>query len=380
MLKLFTLLNLLLPCILAAKTFQIDSEKFFLSQLSPPLSKIILAKHSIIVNNAEALLKAVKQANKNGNTLIYLSKGKYKLNQTLNIKADNIYIISQSKNPFDTVISGQGMKSTNGTNNLIRVSGSNFYLEGVVLEEAANHLIQIAGESKASNPIIRNCVLQNGYEQLLKVSYNINKPENFSSNGLIENNLFRYTAGIGPNYYIGGIDAHGIQHWVIKHNVFDGIASPNKHIAEHAIHLWNNSAHNKVVDNLIINSDRGIGFGMRNGINHKLKYGNLGGEIRRNIIYHANNNHPFADAGITLEDSPETNIINNIILLEHKYRSAIEYRFRTTFNVYIARNLSNKAISKRDGANAILLENKINHQQTKLALKTRLKEYLTNQL
>ena len=377
MLKFFTLINLLLATVsLPLMALEIDSEKLFLSRLQP-YSKPIVANHTITVKNSFELLRAVNKANAQGDTLIYLHEGQYNLKQTLFIKANKIQIVSLSNNPFNTVLRGKGMKSTRGVDNLLRVSGSNFLLSGVTLELAGNHLLQIAGESKAHNPIIRNCVFQDGYEQLIKVTYNVNQPEHYSRGGVIENNLFRYTAGIGPNYYIGGVDAHGIQDWIIQNNVFDSIASPAKHIAEHAIHLWNNSANNKVNNNLIINSDRGIGFGMRNGINHKLKYGNLGGEIRNNIIYHANNNHKYADAGITLEDSAETNIVNNIVFLEHKYRSAIEYRFPSTTGVFIAKNITNKAITKRDGAEAILLENITkNNKQAELALTARLELFL----
>ena len=377
MLKFLTFVNLLLASFsLPLMALEIDSEKLFLSRLQPS-TKATSTKHTIPVSNATELLNAVNKANSQGDTLIYLHEGQYNLKQTIFIKANNIHIVSLSQNPFNTVISGQGMRSTKEVDNLIRVSGANFQLDGVTLEEVGNHLIQIAGESEANNPTIRNCVLQNGYEQLLKVTYDNKKPNAYSSGGMVENCLFRYTAGIGPNYYIGGIDAHGIKNWVINNNIFENIASPSNHIAEHAIHLWNNSANNKVNNNLIINSDRGIGFGMRNGINHKLKYGNLGGEIRNNIIYHANNNHKYADAGITLEDSAETNIVNNIVFLEHKYRSAIEYRFPSTTGVFIAKNITNKAITKRDGAEAILLENIArNNKQAELALTERLKLFL----
>lgn len=371
--KLIILLSYFISSILFA--IEINTEQLFLDQLKVHRQSSTPKKlFNITVNNTKQLLKAIRQANKQHNTAIYLTSGHYQVKQTIQITANNIALIAIDKNPFNTIISGQGMRKTLGVDNLIRVSGSYFYLNGLTLENAGNHLIQIAGEKRANYPVIQNSILQNGYEQLLKVTYNLKKPDNYSIQGRVENCLFRYTAGIGPNYYIGGIDAHGIQNWIIKNNIFENIASPAKHIAEHAIHIWNNSKNNKVINNTIINSDRGIGFGMRNKQHVNLKYGNLAGEITNNIIYHENNKHPYADVGIILEDSIDTIITKNIIVLEHSYNAAIEYRFPMTSNILIANNVVNKAIKQRNNAQALIIENTIS---SKAAINT-LSNHLTN--
>lgn len=367
----YTLITGVILCLFSTfiSALEINTEKYFLSNLSPyqSIEKRPAISHTVNVSNTKELIDALSVANQKNNTTIYINKGKYHLRKTLFITGNNIRLIATDKNPFNTIITGNGMRATKDVDNLLRVSGKHFFLEGVTLQQAGNHLIQIAGESDAHYPIIRNSVLQDGYEQLIKVTYNLKQPENFAIQGLIENCLFRYTAGIGPNYYIGGIDAHGIKHWVIKNNVFENIASPSQHIAEHAIHIWNNAAHNNVLNNLIMNSDRGIGFGMRNGKQQNLIYGHLGGEIRNNLIYHADNNNPYADTGIIIEESPETNITNNIIILEHNYPNAIEYRFKQTQHVFIAKNISNKRIKKRNNADAILIDNIIDKQKAKAA-------------
>ena len=98
---------------------------------------------------------------------------------------------------------------------------------------------------------------------------------------------------------------------MIKGNIFKDIASPSRHIAEHAIHIWNNSKNNTVAKNIIIDSDRGIGFGMRVKKGNPDDIYNYGGVISDNIIYHSKNHHPFAGVGIIIEDSPSTIIIKD---------------------------------------------------------------------
>lgn len=242
------------------------------------------------------------------------------------------------------------MSPTARIGNLIRVSGSHFTLSSMTLRRSRWHLIQIAGEDGAQSPVIRECVLENAYEQLIKVSDSPARPGNTANNGIVEHCLFEYTAGIGPEYYIGGIDAHGAKHWIVRDNVFRNIASPSRAVAEFAVHFWDGSADDLVERNLIVNCDRGIGFGLDGKPN-------LGGVIRNNMIYHAAGAGPFADTGIALTDSPGTQVYNNTILLQSKYPRAIEYRFPVTRNVFIANNLTNRAIASRNGGRATVTHN-----------------------
>lgn len=303
----------------------------------------------IDVSNTQQLYSALIKANKSGYTVISLADGVYTVTKTLVVKGDYVTLKSLSGNRQNVVLTGQGMRKSEGVDNLIRVSGKHFILDGITLQKVGNHLIQIAGEQNADFPTLRNCVLRDAYEQLLKVSYN-RKTKVASDNGLIENCKFVYTAGIGPQYYIGGIDVHGGRNWIVRKNFFQGIASPESKVAEHAIHFWNNTKNTLVEDNIIINCDRGIGFGMTNRPN-------IGGVIKNNLILHSANDHPNADVGIILEESPDTKVLDNKIYLAHSYNNSIEYRFASTVNVEISGNLSNKPIRKRNGASAVLLNN-----------------------
>lgn len=307
------------------------------------------------VNSSAELWDALNVVKiKSGNGAIILSDGVYDLNNTIYVTVPNLMLLSKSSNPRSVILKGNGMRKSENVNNLIRVSASGFVLDGITLKEAGNHLIQIAAEENADTPVIRNCILQDSFEMLLKVSYKKNTPEKLSDTGLIEYCIFEYTQGIGPNYYIGGIDAHGIRNWTIRNNIFKDISSPDENISEYAIHVWSNASNNLIQGNVIIDSDRAIGFGM---MEDNVRYSNYGGLIKDNIIYHSDNTDKFSDTGISLENSPKTLVEGNLIFLEHDYPRAIEYRFPTTSNVVIKNNKTNKSIASRDGGQAELMNN-----------------------
>jgi len=354
---LFFILNLFYGALANAVT--INTNEILQAKLQPQISVPAYYK-TYSVSNIKQVYQALNIIkNEQGYSAIIFEEGVYHFKKTLNITTPNLMLLSKSANPSNTILRGNGMKATKGVDNLLRIAAPNFVLDGLTLEQAGNHLIQIAGESGARKPRIRNAILQDSYEQLFKVTYSRKHTDKFSNEGIIENCLFRYTKGVGPNYYIGGIDAHGIRNWVIQNNIFENIASPSQYIAEHAIHLWNDTFNNIVKNNLIINSDRGIGFGMKMHNANYIYHSNFGGIIQNNIIYHANNKNKFSDVGIILEDSPNTLVESNIIFLEHSYPYAIEFRFEKSTNIVIKNNNTNKGIRQRNGAEALVINNKV---------------------
>lgn len=309
---------------------------------------------TIIVGTVDELQNAVATANSlGGNTTIAMRDGTYTLSDTLYVNAPNVAIVGQSGDRTKVIIQGDAMSGSAKVGNVIRVAASNFQLSDVTLQKSKWHLIQIAGETNADAPVIKNCILRDAYEQMLKVTVDTANPSVTSDNGLVENCLFEYSAGIGPQYYIGGIDAHGAKNWVVRNNTFQNIISPNGSVAEFAVHFWSGSANNTVEKNLIVNCDRGIGFGLDTRPNN-------GGIIRNNMIYHAANKGSYADTGIALTESPNTQVYNNTIFMENSFPWAIEYRFTSTRNVLVANNLTNKPIQSRDGATGTVTKNATN--------------------
>jgi len=308
------------------------------------------AQNEVIVSTAEQLRSALeKVAQTNIGSTIVLEDGRYMLSGApLKISTEHVTIRSRSGIREKVIISGQGMDKGVGT--LIDVSADYFSLVGVTLQNSMWHLIQVRAEQDVDFFYMENCVLQDSGQQLLKVSGGKTGP--YADFGIVKNSLFQYTAGIGPNYYIGGIDAHRSANWLVQNNVFKNIASPAKRVAEHAIHFWSDSSDIRTIGNLIINSDRGIGYGLNDSEKQS-----RGGIISNNVIIHTATNHPFPDVGIALESSPNTVIRHNTIFLTSSYPNAIEYRFKKTHGVVIEGNVTNKAIKKRNGADATLINN-----------------------
>jgi hypothetical protein len=295
---------------------------------------------SIQVSNVSQLVSAVQQANSSGNLTILLLNGTYQLTTPLFISGNNVTIRSKNRNRDLVTVRGQGMGG--GVGFVFNVSGTNFRAIDLTIGWVSLHAIQIHGELNSNNTVIQNVRFVDAYQQMLKVSYNPSDTAG-SYSGIVECCLFEYTAGVGPNYYIGGIDAHNSKNWIVRFNIFKHIKSPSSELAEHAVHFWSGSANTVVDGNTIVNCDRGVGFGL-SGSSH------TGGFIKNNFIY------TTRDVGIGLENTSNAKVYNNTVYTDN-YSNSIEYRFNSSTGNHIANNLTNKSISSRDGGQAILQNN-----------------------
>lgn len=300
---------------------------------------------AVTVDTAPELAAAVLTANAGGDKTILLEDGVYTLDSALVIRADNVAIRSISGNRSGVTIRGTGLPGS--VSHIFFVEGDHFTARDMTLREVYWHAIQMQIDAQA--PTFVNLHILDTYEQMIKVPYDEAQPDLHSDGGLVEGCLFEYSAGVGPQWYIGGVDAHHAFNWVIRGNTFKNIRSPSEAIAEHAIHFWSDSQNTLVEGNTIVNCDRGIGFGLRDR-------GHVGGIIRNNMIYH-DSSEGFADVGIGLESASGALVYNNTIFQEHDYPNAIEYRFAATTGVSIINNLTNRAIALRDGASGTVSHN-----------------------
>ncbi|MFC1850823.1 right-handed parallel beta-helix repeat-containing protein [candidate division CSSED10-310 bacterium] len=311
----------------------------------PSFSKLAGTKESeIVVNSVAGLVTAIDQANSGGDKTIIIEDGVYTLDDMLPILADGITVKSASENRDTVTIQGRGMEGS--VTHIFNVAGSFFTVRDVTLRAVSQHAIQL--QIDVDDVLMHNLHILDTGEQMVKVAYEQGNP-NSSDDGVLEHCLLEYSAGVGPQYYIGGIDAHFTRNWLVRDNIFINIRSPSGQLAEHAIHFWSDSEDTLVERNLIINCDRGIGFGLGDR-------GHIRGIIRNNMIYH-NETDGFADVGIGLERTGNAQVYNNSIFFANTYPNAIEYRYPETTGVYIANNLTNKGITARDGASATLSNN-----------------------
>jgi len=304
----------------------------------------LLIANTVTVGNFSELMEAVNSVSP-GDTIL-MKDGIYNVNNGYGaqIRKNGIVIKSLSNNRDNVIVSGGGMSG--GANYGFWIPAHNVTIQGITIQDVANHCIQ----TDVNNHKLRviDCVLRNSYEQILKVPAG----SEMSDSGLVEGCLFEFSKGVAENYYTGGIDCHRSKDWIVRNNVFKNIRSPGGSVAEHAIHFWNSCENIIVENNLIIDCDRGIGFGMGDQIEHK------GGIIRNNMIYHrAINETDFGDVGIALEYCVDVSDYNNTIFFDNNYSNAIEYRFQGTNRNIIANNLTNKQIRMRDGASATLISN-----------------------
>jgi Secretion system C-terminal sorting domain len=301
------------------------------------------------VTTTSELKNAIIQANATGgNRTILIADGTYQIASTSwypYITASNVVFRSLSGNRDAVILTGNGMADVAPDVEIgIFAVGDNITVADLTLRGFGNHGIAVSGDSL----FVYNVKIQNTFEQMIK---GVSSGDG-SDYSRVQCSLFEYPDGVGPQWYIGGLDIHKADNWIVNDNIFKNIASPSVAVAEHAVHFWNFSSNNTVERNLIINCDRGIGFGLGSSPND-------GGMIRNNMIYN-DGTGLFDDVGIGLETSPNTNVYNNTIYIE--YPNAIEYRFAETTNVAISNNLTNKLIKSRNGGQAILTTNNTNGQ------------------
>jgi hypothetical protein len=167
-----------------------------------------------------------------------------------------------------------------------------------------------------------------------------------------------FTTG-APNNYTNGVDLLTAQNWIIRNNLFKNIHTTNPlattgnavALTGPAVLVWVGSGNVQTINNTFINCQTEIAYGLISGTTPD----NTGGLIANNFIYRDGNQH--GDVGISVRNSPNTVVAYNTVIINGEYPNAIEYRFTTTTGVQILYNLTDGAITQRDGASATVTGN-----------------------
>ncbi len=286
-------------------------------------------------------------------TTVLIAPGTYQLTRTLYVKGPvaDVTIRGSSNSRDDVVLRGPGMTNPayGDVPFGIWVGGDvqRLTLANMTIRDVYFHpIIMNAGPQ---SPHLYNLHLINGGQQLLKT----NPADDGSgiNNGVIEFTKFEYVPN-SRDWYANALEVLAGANWVIRNNLIKNIKAPSGQQAGPAVLAWFGASGTIVEGNTFINCQREISFGLIERPPHD----HTGGIIRNNFIYR-DGSVEDGDVAIGVFDSPGTKVLHNTILVAGTYPNAIEYRFPGATGILIANNLTNKAITARDGSAATVSGN-----------------------
>lgn len=316
------------------------------------------ATSGIVVNVAtEAALQSAV-GNLQPNTTILLAPGTYNLSNTLYIRKANISLRGDGTQCDKVILVGKGMDNANYGNvpHGVWSDALNLSVMNLTIKNVYFHSINL--NAGAQSPKIESVQLLNSGEQFIKsnpTSYGIGV-----DNGSVKNSRFAYEAGTpttdhggGGVGYTNGVDVHAGDNWLISGNRFENFHTPDSSTSwwNPAILMWNGASGTIAENNVFVNVDRAIAYGLferGEGADHR------GGIIRNNMIYLTPGLFSAArkadsDAAILVWSSPGGTVVaHNTVLSNGNLNKSIEFRFDTT-GAQALNNLVDIAIGSRGG-------------------------------
>ena len=227
-------------------------------------------------------------------------------------------------------------------------------IANLTIRDVYYHPIQLDPNAGAQAPRIYNVRLVDAGEQFVKSSAS-SSSTNGVNNGIVEYSIMEYTTTARSNY-TNGVDVHQGANWIVRHNLFRNMRAPAGQLAGPAVLMWNGSRDSVVENNLFLNVQYGIAL----GLNGSKADDHLGGVVRNNFFYR--NSSQSGDVGITINNSANTKVLHNTVILSGTYPNAIEYRFPAATGVEIRYNLTDSVVQQRDGATGTVANNVTNAQ------------------
>jgi hypothetical protein len=313
---------------------------------APPLP---LTGRRVEVATEVELQTAVRHATP-GDTIV-IAPGTYALSHTLRLVVNDLTVRGVTEGCDEVILVGKGMRNANygDVPHGIWVGAKRATIAHLTIRDVYFHPIQLEPNQGADQPHIYNVRLVDAGQQFIKASARTGGGVGVS-NGVVEYSILEYTT-TARSSYTNGIDVHGGVGWIIRQNRFRNLQAPSGQLAGPAVLMWNGSRDTITDGNQFLNCARGIAYGLGGGRSDD----HVGGIIRNNM-FSRTANQP-GDVGIQLENSAQTQVLHNTIVLSGTYPNAIEYRFAATTGVEIRFNLLDSAVRARDGAQGSVASN-----------------------
>ena len=152
----------------------------------------------------------------------------------------------------------------------------------------------------------------------------------------------------GGSGYTQGVGVLAGKNWFISNNLFDNLHTPDSadNLWNPAILMWNGAANTIVQNNVFINVDRAIAFGLIDRVDD-----HHGGVIRNNMIVmqpnlYSSSRKASSDAAILVWSSPDTWVLHNTIFTRGNTHKSIELRFKSSGSI-VRNNLVDAPITDR---------------------------------
>ena len=335
---------------------------------------------TVMVDGNATTLREVVSSAASGDTIL-LADGTYEMPEAgpgeytgMYFTTPDITLRSESGNPSAVVIDS-GYVSQGDGSAPITIDASGIVVADITVQRSIFHLIHIW--TNGDGAIIHNVDLVDGGQQFLKSSVNdgtVDDVEVSCSRFVMSDNGRDNVWGYGPQdggttCYTGGIDTHNARDWYVHDSYFEGIycdetgvqrpahgqfpelrdgMTYNGGLAEHGVHMWDSEAGtgHVIARNRIVDCARGIGIGLVDTV-----YGTW---VVNNMVSSSFAGSGEHDVGIIVERAVDTVVAHNSVVFTHAnaYPNAIEYRWPETSNLALHCNLTNQAITARDGATA----------------------------
>jgi hypothetical protein len=331
-------------------------------------SPLPLAGTRIVRVSTEPQLQAAMSDLRHGDTIL-LSDGTYALTASLYINGRNNVTVRGAAGCSNVVLAGKGMDNANHGNVPFGIwsNGTNTALAHLTIRDTYDNTVIF--NPGAQSPHLYSVQLLNAGSQFIKSNPTDANAGLGVNNGIVEYCRIAYTgnppgdhgAGIG---YFNGISAHAAQNWTVRGNRFENLHNPDSaaYLWNPAVLFWRHSANTFTEQNVFLNVDRAIAYGLDNTTPY---FDHAGGVIRNNFVYLAPGlmspgRKAGSDGSIIAWNSPGTRIDHNTVLLNDNEFYAVEFRFPTTTNGAARNNLADAPIHLRDGALATLGTNLAN--------------------